>query len=513
MGGKSTKMFGLLIVDDEKGMRKVYREYLSGDKGHFKLKGIWNTIEELEDAKKALTYIKAYKDQSNYHLFVISDAYMPPNCDGNEVNDASELFGGLWLINEVNKDPSLKDFTTIILTTYFNAKIQDYMYQKNTKLFSWTVGKDFYFVKKPVTVDDDYKQQEAGTKSLLDRPPEVVNGLFNEIFRAISEIINTKQKVSPVIFNQNECSLIGNSNNIKEVVERINKIANTSATILITGESGTGKEVVARSIHGRSPRTSCPFIAFNCAALAETLAESELFGHEKGAFTGAVRLRKGRFELANKGTIFLDEIGDMPLGIQAKILRVLRENTFERVGGEKTIEVDVRIIAATNRDLEGMISARLFREDLYYRLRVIPISLSPLRERKEDIPLLIEHFLKIFNKEYNKSSSVEQEAMTLLTNYHWPGNVGELKNITESLVLLSKKETIHCEDINGALPKITIKSKVQFYGFPTSKEVEIEHIKYLLEKLNGNVKDAAKIGGYGESTLHKKIIDYNLKHD
>lgn len=513
MTKKSTSKFGLLIVDDEKGMRQVYKEYLSGVKGHFILKHIWATKAEKDDAVKALEYIKEYKNRGDYHLLVITDAYMQPNCDGNEVEDTGKLFGGLWLINEVNKDPSLKDFTTILLTTYFDAKIQDYIYQRNTKLFSWTVEKDFYFVKKPVTVDDGYKQQEDGTKLLLDSPPEEVNNLFNEIFRVISEIINTKQVESPVIPNQNKHSLIGNSNNIKEVVEIINKVAKTDATILITGESGTGKEVVAKNIHDRSLRSNYPFIAFNCSSIPESLAESELFGYEKGAFTGAVRQKKGRFELANKGTIFLDEIGEMPLRIQPKILRALEEKEIERVGGEDTINVDVRIIAATNRDLEVMVSDGQFREDLYYRLLGIPIYLSPLRQRKEDIPLLIEHFLKIYNTNHSKSRSIKHEALTPLTNYPWPGNVRELRNLIERLVVLAEGETINYEDVHGALPKKPIKSKVQFYDRPTIREVEIEHIKYLLEELNGNVKDAAKIGGYGESTLHKKIIDYNLKHD
>jgi DNA-binding NtrC family response regulator len=243
-------------------------------------------------------------------------------------------------------------------------------------------------------------------------------------------------------------SIIGHSNAVKEVLERVAQYAPVQSTVLIEGESGTGKELVARAIHDLSPRVGKPFIAVNCAALTETLLESELFGHEKGAFTGATSLRKGRFEIANGGTLFLDEVGEMPAATQVKLLRVLEEREFMRVGGSSAIEVDVRVIAATNRDLAAAVREGDFRRDLYYRLNVLHVRIPPLRERREDIPLLIHHFVQEFCRENDRSFvGITDEAMAILQNYDWPGNVRELRNLIESMLVLTPGSKIRPQDI------------------------------------------------------------------
>jgi Nif-specific regulatory protein len=234
---------------------------------------------------------------------------------------------------------------------------------------------------------------------------------------------------------------------MQEVFWTIEKVAPSSATVLMTGESGTGKELVARAIHNASRRKEKPFIKVNCAALPENLLESELFGHEKGAFTDAVVAKAGRFELANSGTLFLDEIGELPLALQAKILRVLQEKQFERLGGTKTLDVDVRILAATNVDLEKAVKGGTFRSDLYYRLNVVPITLPPLRKRQEDIPLLLDHFLQASNKRNDKKIRMNREFLDFLIQYPWPGNVRELQNLVERLVILAEDDILKVSDL------------------------------------------------------------------
>jgi len=240
-------------------------------------------------------------------------------------------------------------------------------------------------------------------------------------------------------------NVVGQSNRMKEIYETVHRVAATKATVFLRGESGTGKELIARAIHYNSRRAQGPFIKVNCTALPETLLESELFGHEKGSFTGATNERKGRFELADGGTLFLDEIGDIPVSTQTKLLRVLQEKKFERLGSSKTISVDVRIIAATNQDLERAVTQGSFREDLYYRLNVIPIFLPPLRERKEDIPVLVEYFLKKFNEENKKRTRISDEAMELMLEYPWPGNVRQLENCIERLVIMTDEEIVEVD--------------------------------------------------------------------
>jgi len=242
-------------------------------------------------------------------------------------------------------------------------------------------------------------------------------------------------------------NIVGQSKRMREIYAAVEQVSQTRATVLLRGESGTGKELVARAIHYNSPRASGPFLQLNCAALPPTLLESELFGHERGAFTGATAARKGRFELASGGTLFLDEIGDIPMNVQVKLLRVLQERCFERVGGSKTISVDVRIIAATNQDLEAAIAHGTFREDLYYRLNVVPVLLPPLRERREDIPLLVEHFLAKANRENNRRVRITGRALQTLLAYDWPGNVRELENCVERMVVLARRGLILPDDL------------------------------------------------------------------
>ena len=245
----------------------------------------------------------------------------------------------------------------------------------------------------------------------------------------------------------NPDQIIGHSARMKFIMHEIEQAANSRSTILLRGESGTGKELVARALHKQSARREQPFVKLNCAALPETLLESELFGHEKGAFTGAVKTRRGRFELADNGTLFLDEIGDMSLAMQVKLLRVLQERNFERVGGHRPISVDVRIIAATNVDLEDAVRHRRFREDLYYRLHVVPIVMPSLRERREDIPSLVGHFLARFNSENRRYLKISSAAMDLIVGYDWPGNVRELENCVERMVVMTRRDIVAPEDV------------------------------------------------------------------
>ena len=260
----------------------------------------------------------------------------------------------------------------------------------------------------------------------------------------IEENISLKAELRTKFSRHN---IIGQSKIMQEVFKQIDKVAPSRATTLLLGESGTGKELVARAIHQASSRKEAPFIKVNCAALPETLLESELFGHEKGAFTGAIESKKGRFEMADGGTLFLDEIGELNLSLQAKLLRVLQEKQFERLGGTKTITVDVRVIAATNRSLEKAVAEKTFREDLYYRLNVVPIILPPLRDRREDIPLLLEHFLKESNTSNAREVRLSKPVMEFMMTYSWPGNVRELQNLIERLVIMADNKAIKIKDL------------------------------------------------------------------
>lgn len=312
----------------------------------------------------------------------------------------------------------------------------------------------------------------------------------------------------------------GNSKAIIKLKQQIEIVAPTNAWVLITGENGTGKELVARAIHRKSQRANKPFVEVNSAAIPEELIESDLFGHEKGSFTGAYAKKRGKFDLAHEGTLFFDEIGDMSLKTQAKILRILQEQKFERVGGTKTIEVDVRVIAATNKDLKQEIRKGVFREDLYYRLNVIPIEVPPLRDRLDDIPMLVEEFLEDLSfRSRLPKKEVTPEALELLMDYKWPGNVRELKNMIERLVILTPGNIITANDIPDSLkekakPDIDIKDSL--FKFSSLKEAKSYFEKeFILKKLaenNGNISQTAQTIGVERSHLHKKIRAYGVEH-
>jgi DNA-binding NtrC family response regulator len=310
-------------------------------------------------------------------------------------------------------------------------------------------------------------------------------------------------------------NIIGVSEPMVQVFDLIRKVADTDSTVLITGESGTGKELVARAIHFRSQRQANPLIPVNCAAIPEDLLESELFGHEKGAFTHAIRTRIGRFEQAHGGTIFLDEIGDMSPSLQVKILRVLQDRQFERIGGHRTIKVDIRVVAATNKDLQKLVQQGAFREDLYYRLNVIPIHLPPLRERQSDIPLLVNHFLQEFShKKKKRLQRVTPAAMRLLTAYHWPGNVRELENLMERLVILSEGDTLDVQDLpehlvqEGPAEPAWRLAEIPATGLPLQKilsDLERQLIIKALQQTNWVKNQAAQLLQLNRTTLIEKI--------
>ncbi|MBP8985749.1 MAG: sigma-54-dependent Fis family transcriptional regulator [Syntrophobacterales bacterium] len=311
--------------------------------------------------------------------------------------------------------------------------------------------------------------------------------------------------------------LTGESRAIMDLKETISIVAPTNAWILIMGENGTGKELVARSIHKQSKRARKPFVEVNCAAIPEDLIESELFGHEKGAFTGATSAKKGKFDLANEGTLFLDEVADMSLKAQAKILRILQEKKFERVGGTKVIDTDVRVVAATNKDLEREMEAGRFRQDLYYRLHVIPLTVPPLRERKDDIPLLVRRFLKEFSlKEGVEDKEITEEALNRLMQHDWPGNVRELKNIIERLVIMTSDSVIRSEDIppfiKPTVQDILEEEILSLDSFRAARvEFEKRFIARKLKETEGNISRTADLIGLERSNLHRKIKSYGLE--
>ena len=304
--------------------------------------------------------------------------------------------------------------------------------------------------------------------------------------------------------------LLSKAPGMQKVFELARVSARSASTILILGESGSGKEVLARAIHAESPRAGGPFVAVNCAALTESLLESELFGHEKGAFTGAVARRKGKFEAADGGTLFLDEVGDISPKLQLELLRVLEDRTFHRVGGNEPIAVDVRIVAATNRKLEKAVAEGRFRDDLYYRLNVIPITIPPLRERREDVPLLVERFVEGLAAEQKKKlDGVSHEAMAALLAHDWPGNVRELRNVLERGAVVANGPTIQVSDLGLAAPSLPEGTPAVAPG--TLEDVERRHIGEVLLAAGGNVTHAARTLGIDRVTLYKKIRKYGLK--
>ena len=362
---------------------------------------------------------------------------------------------------------------------------------------------------------------KAGAFDFITKPFEV-NGVLALIRNALTARVLMKDATTHQRADRKRHpfeNIVAQSEKMRQVCEMIEKVADSSSTILIQGESGTGKEIVAKSIHYHSFRRDKPFIPVNCGAIPEPLLESELFGHEKGAFTGATACRMGRFELAHGGTLFLDEISELPLSMQVKLLRVLQEREFERVGGIRTLRVDVRIIAATNEDLERAVAEKRFRKDLFYRLHVIPIQLPPLRERQEDIPILIDHFIKKFGGPKNaESQSITSDALELMLRYPWPGNIRELENLIERLLILNEEGRITAQDLPDRLTQAQPRSLLTHFEIPEEgvdfSEMVLEFENHLLQqalsKSNGVKNRAAQILNLNRTTLVEKLKKRSL---
>lgn len=384
----------ILVADDDAGIRQVLVDFLE-DEGY--------AVREAESGDGVL---KAMSDSANTPDLILMDVRMPDK-------------SGLDVLKELNRDPD-QDLPVIMMTAFGGSRVA---------IEAMRLGA-YDYITKPFDID------EVGQtlKRYFDRRR------LNDQVLELSALVSQGDPADP---------LIGNSAAMQEVYKTIGRVAHSDATVLITGETGTGKELIASILHRTSSYSGGQLVKVNCAALPETLLESELFGHEKGAFTGAINQRKGRFEMANKGTIFLDEIGEMTLSTQKKLLRVLQEREFERVGGAVTVKIDTRVIAATNKILPQEIEAGRFREDLYYRLNVISIYLPPLRDRKDDIPLLVEHFVdKHRYRPGSPASKVSESAMEKLMEYDWPGNVRELENLVQRAAVLSQGGIITAEHIH-----------------------------------------------------------------
>lgn len=447
-------MATILIVDDEKNIR-------SGLAIAFEDEG-YDTLEA-EDGQKAWTLV----NKRSVDL-VITDLRMP-------------VMSGYDLLKKINA--AYPTLPVIVLTGH--GSIEDAVQAMRDGAVD--------FFTKPVDLDH----------LVLTVGKALSNRLVSEQNRQLKAEIETLKK------RQGYQKIIGKSAPVVRMMQIIEQVAASKASVLVTGESGTGKELVADALHKLSPRSGGPLVKVNCASLSPTLLESELFGHEKGAFTGAVSQKKGRFELADGGTIFLDEIGEIDLSTQVKILRVLQERCFERVGGEETISVDVRVVAATNRNLEEEIKKGSFREDLYYRLNVVHIEVPPLRERREDIPLLIADFLETFNKEDGRQvEGFTSAARKAMLAYSWPGNIRELRNTVESCVVLSRGHEIDVDDLPPQITSQTGDEEIKIKVGTTLDEAERILILTTIDHCKGNKTRAAEVLGIGRKTLHRKLEEY-----
>ncbi len=452
----------ILIVDDELNMRLVLSAMLKKE-GY--------EISAASNGKEALQIL-----QSNKFAVVITDLKMP-DVDGMEL-----------LIRIAERHPEIP---VIMITAHGTIATAVEALKKGA----------FDYITKPFDLDD----------------------LKNIVSKAIKTRVLKESELSLAPSEIERIGMIGTSQQTMEIFEAIKRVAQTTTTVMITGETGTGKELVADAIHYNSPRRKNPLIKINCAAIAETLMESELFGYEKGAYTGAAVTKPGKFELAHKGTLFLDEVAEIPREMQVKLLRVIQEQEFERVGGLRTIKVDVRIIAATNQNLLRQVQAGNFREDLYYRLNVFPIDIPPLRERKEDVLPLIDYFLEKFNKKMGLAVSMDEDVKALLLRYEWPGNIRELENLIERMMLLSKNNFITSNEIpaefKGAASmaaKVTAgddKKPFKEYMRDQVENVERQMIIKCLEESGGNVTQAAKKMGLSRKGLQLKMIKYSLRKE
>ncbi len=445
----------VLVVDDDPLHRELSRRALERD-------GL--TVEVAESAEEALARLREQAFDA-----VVSDYKLPG-------------MTGLELLRRLGQPPSAPPL--VLVTALGDQRVA---------AEALKAGAQEYVVK------------DVPTLGYLDMLPTLIQEAIrrSELLR---ENARLKQQLAQV---GSSGPLVGRSAAIRRVLALIEEVAPVDSTVLITGESGTGKELVARAIHQRSPRASGPFVVANCAAVPEGLLESELFGHEAGAFTGARTARKGRFERADGGTLFLDELGDIPPKAQVDLLRVLQEREFERVGGTRTIRVDVRIVAATNRDLEQLVRDGKFREDLYYRINVIPIHLPPLRERPEDIAPLAHHFLRRFAQRFNKPiDGFTPRAMEVLTGYSWPGNVRELENVIERVVVLCRGDRIDVEDLPSQLWR-----KTKAVPLETVDNLELVE-KLTIERVvrtSETMAQAARRLGISRTTLYAKLRKYQIR--
>ncbi len=450
----------ILIVDDEKAARFGMKLALEKD-GY--------NVMEASDGIAAFDVIKA-KSPS----LIFLDINMP-KINGIQV---------LEEINQMEAPPMI-----VIVTAYGSERVAVEAMKKGA----------YDYISKPYEIDElRLIAQHAFEKLALEE----------ENARLRSEIDRLGSRGE----------IVGDSREMNQVFNKIEKVGPSDVTVLIQGESGSGKELVAKEIHKKSSRKNKPMIIMNCAALPETLIESELFGHEKGAFTGATERRLGKFELADKGTIFLDEIGDMSPNTQAKVLRVLQEQSFERLGGTETLCVDVRLISATHKDLPKEIKEGNFREDLYYRLKVVEILLPPLRNRREDIIILAERFIQYFSEKHRKNvKSISNEAVKVFTRYSWPGNVRELQNVIESAVVMANVETLEISDFPGEISSSD--SNLSFnYNLPfrDAKKIvvdtfERDFVSRKLAENDGNISKTAEALGMHRQSLQQKIKDLNMK--
>jgi two-component system response regulator HydG len=366
------------------------------------------------------------------------------------------------------------------------------------------------------SVDTAVKAMKSGAYDYLTKPLDI-----DELNLIVAKALRHHQLEKENIFLKEQlgtrfdfANIIGRSRPMQDLLETVAMVAPTEATVLIQGESGTGKELIANAIHQNSPRGSHPFIKINCAALPETLLESELFGHEKGSFTGATGRRQGRFQLAHRGSILLDEIAEMSMATQSKVLRVLQEREFEPVGSSETVKVDTRIIAATNKNLPEEVKANRFREDLYYRINVVNITVPALRERRDDIPLLTDFFLKRYaEKNRRRLKGVTPKAMDLLMRYDWPGNIRELENVVERAVIMGRGDYITPEEFPGALKNLDpedMETRIEALAGKSLKEMEKAMILRTLEEAGGNRTHAAQILGISRRTLQLKLKEYGI---
>lgn len=441
------KKISILIVDDEESVRDSLYNWFIED-GY--------RVECAENAKKALSMLES----DNFNI-ILADIKMP-GMDGLEM---------------LKRIKSLRNDSIVIMMTAF------------------------------ATVDTAVQALKDGAFDYVTKPfdPDDLSHLIRNASKQISLLEENEILKEKVVSLENVEDLIGNSEAMQRVLKEIESVAQSNASVIITGESGTGKELVARAIHANSPRKFFPMVSVHCGALSESLLESELFGHEKGAFTGAVYNRKGRFEMADSGTIFLDEIATISTKMQVELLRVLESKSFVRVGGNKEITSDFRVICATNRDLKSMVEKGIFREDLFYRLNVVNINVPPLRERIEDIPLLVDYFIKKYCVSMNKSLiTIDSSALKRLEEFPFPGNIRELENMIERAIVVGNGKKITLKDL--PLGKTVVNTT-----FESLDDLEKNHISQILSKYNWNISVSAKALKVDRVTLYNKIKKYDLK--